>query len=252
MDPAEFQSMIAVDDHHWWYRGRRRIVISQIAQLDLPANAQLLDAGCGSGRTLDELSHFGVVAGCDLNPLAIEAAKSRGHSDVRLGRLEELPFEDHSFDLVTCLDVVEHVSDDLRAFTELRRVTRPGGHLLVTVPAYQWLWSQHDVANHHMRRYRRSTLLPVAEAAGWQPVRDTYFYSWLLPAAAIVRETKRVIQRVGTNSKAPNSELDSTPSALDAALVKMSATENKWLKRGRRLPAGLSLLALFANPETGE
>lgn len=252
MDAAEFQSMIAVDDHHWWYRGRRQIVSSQIAQLDLPANAHLLDAGCGSGCTLDELSHFGVVAGCDVNPLAIEAAKCRGHSDVRLGRLEELPFADHSFDLVTCLDVVEHVPDDHRAFAELRRVTRPGGRLLVTVPAYQWLWSQHDIANHHMRRYRRGTLLPIAEAAGWRSMRDTYFYSWLLPAAAIVRGTKRVIQRVGTRSQTQISELDSTPAVLDAALARMSVVENKWLRRGRRLPAGLSLLAVFANQEVVE
>jgi ubiquinone/menaquinone biosynthesis C-methylase UbiE len=242
--------MIAVDDHHWWYKGRREIVKSQIRQLALPAAPRILDAGCGSGCTLDALQEFGEVSGCDINPLAIESAQARGHEDVREGNLEDIPFDDDAFDLVTCLDVIEHVADDRRALTELRRVTRPGGRLLVTVPAYQWLWSAHDVANHHMRRYTRGSLLPVTKSAGWRLEYDTYFYSWLLPAAATVRGAKRIVSGFGKPDNEKHSELDTTPEALNSMFESASAIENRWLKRRKRLPAGLSLLAVFVNPES--
>ena len=176
-------------------------------------------------------------------------ANSHGHEDVRQGDLEDIPFDDDAFDFVTCLDVIEHVEHDRVALTELLRVTRPGGQLLVTVPAYQWLWSAHDVANHHMRRYTRGTLLPVALDAGWRHDYDTYFYSWLLPPAALVRGAKRFAQRLGKNESNGHSELDTTPERLDPILAKASALENSWLKRGHRLPAGLSLLAIFSKPE---
>ena len=115
-----------------------------------------------------------------------------GTQRVSRAPIEELPFPDSSFHLVTCLDVIEHIRDDQRALRELFRVTRPGGHLLVTVPAYQALWSAHDERNEHQRRYRRGSLRAVAAAAGWQLVRDTHFNSLLLAPAAAVRLAGRV------------------------------------------------------------
>ena len=113
------------------------------------------------------------------SPVAVTAAHRRGHVDVSLARVEELPFGDDSFHLVTCLDVIEHTRDDTRALGELLRVTRPGGYLLVTAPAYPSLWSSHDDRNDHFRRYRRRTLRAVAANAGWQLMRDTHFNSLL-------------------------------------------------------------------------
>ena len=150
------KEMLAVDEHHWWYRGRRRIIRAELERLPLPRPARVLDAGCGSGRTLQELVRYGEVTGIELNEEAAELARSRGLGEVRVGRLEELPWPDQSFDLITCLDVIEHTPDDRPALAELHRVCRPGGWLLVTVPAYPALWSLHDEANHHYRRYSRA------------------------------------------------------------------------------------------------
>ena|SRR5947209_1439904 len=149
MDAALMKATLAVDEHHWWYRGRRRVIRAELDKLVLPPDARVLDAGCGSGRTLQELADYGTVSGIELSEEAAELARARGIGEVRVGRLEELPWDDDTFDLITCLDVIEHTPDDVVALAELRRVCRPGGWLLVTVPAYQALWSLHDEANHH-------------------------------------------------------------------------------------------------------
>src|SRR5579859_2349667 len=169
------KAMLDLDEHHWWYRGRRLIVRSELDRLNLPSDARILDAGCGSGRTLEDLVDYGTVSGIELDPDAAKLAAGRGRGEVKVGRLEELPWEDGTFDLVTCLDVIEHTPDDRAALAELRRVTRPGGWLLVTVPSYQALWSLHDVANHHYRRYSRRGLRLAALEAGWRLVRTTSF-----------------------------------------------------------------------------
>ena len=160
------QAMMAVDEHHWWYRGRRRIIRAELDRLPLPRRAQVLDAGCGSGRTLQELGRLREVSGIELDPDAAEMARARGLGEVMVGRLEELPWADASFDLITCLDVIEHTPDDRAALAELLRVCRPGGWLLVTVPAYQALWSLHDEANHHFRRYSRARCAAPRRAPG--------------------------------------------------------------------------------------
>jgi SAM-dependent methyltransferase len=244
MDETELRSMIAVDDRHWWYRGRRLVVLQEIERLALPPGARLLDAGCGSGRMLDELSRFGSAAGVDVSSSAVAAARGRGHSDIRVGSIEQLPYPDGTFDLVTCLDVLEHTPDGERTLVELKRVTAPGGHLLLTVPAYQLLWSAHDEANNHYRRYRRGTLRKAVLAAGWQLERDTYFNSLLLPIAALVRLARKF--RPGKRGR---SELSLTPSWLDPVLVSPFRIEAAMLRLGGRLPAGLSLLAVLRRPQ---
>lgn len=244
MDAALMKATLAVDEHHWWYRGRRRVIRAELDRLPLPANARVLDAGCGSGRTLQELVAYGEVCGIELDAEAAEMARRREHGDVRVGRLEQLPWSDEAFDLITCLDVIEHVPDDVAALAELRRVCRPGGWLLVTVPAYQALWSQHDEANHHFRRYSRAGLRQATRAAGWQVQRVSSFNSLLLAPAAAVRLTQR---RLGT----PNGyrgDLAVGPAWLNQVLERPLALEAGWLARGRTLPLGLSLLAVLQRP----
>jgi SAM-dependent methyltransferase len=164
---------------------------------------------------------------------------------VRIGRLEDLPWPEHTFDLITCLDVIEHTPDDRLTLSELRRVSRPGGWLLVTVPAYQALWSEHDVANHHYRRYNRRSLRAAATAAGWDPVRFTSFNSLLLAPAAIVRLAQR--RRALQDDYTPDLQLG--PARLNGVLEWPMRLEAGWLRRGRKLPAGLSLLAVLRNAE---
>jgi SAM-dependent methyltransferase len=243
MDQALMQATFAVDEHHWWYRGRRRVILAELDRLPLPARAQVLDAGCGSGRTLQELTRYGPVRGIELSAEAAELARGRGH-EVTIGRLEQLPWQDASFDLITCLDVIEHTPDDRVTLQELLRVTRPGGFLLVTVPAYRALWSYHDEANHHYRRYGRRMLRATAQRAGWSVERMTSFNTLLLAPAAAVRLVQR---RRPHNGQSPI-DLQAGPAWLNDLLERPLALEASWLGQGHALPAGLSLLAILRRP----
>ena len=238
MDPLEIETMIALDERHWWYRGRRRVLRAVFDSLDLPRGARVLDAGCGSGRTLDDLRRYGEPSGMELSPAGLEASRRRGH-DVREGRVEAIPFEDASFDLVTCLDVIEHTDDDVLSLRELRRVARPGGRLVVTVPAHPWLWSRHDEVNGHRRRYTRRTLRRAAEAAGWEVERETGFNVFYLAPVALVRLARR------GDGGADSSELALTPAALDTALELPLRLEAALVRRGANLPTGLSLVSVM-------
>ena len=240
------KATLEVDDHHWWYRGRRRIIRAELDRLPLAPQARVLDAGCGSGRTLQELVGYGVVSGIELDPDAAELARGRGFGHIEVGRLEELPWPDASFDLITCLDVLEHTPDDRVTLSELRRVCEPGGFLLLTVPAYQALWSLHDQANHHYRRYSKRSLRVASDEAGWRVVRMTSFNSLLLAPAAVVRLAQR---RLGPHNGYTN-DLELGPPWLNDALEQPLALEARWLGRGGRLPAGLSLLAVLRKPWT--
>jgi SAM-dependent methyltransferase len=244
MDERLMKAMLDVDEHHWWYRGRRRIIRAELDRIPLGSAARVLDAGCGSGRTLEELGRYGEVHGLELNPEAAEIARARGRGEVVVGRLEELPWDDGTFDLITCLDVIEHTPDDRATLHELRRVCRPGGWLLVTVPAYPALWSLHDEANHHYRRYGRRTLRSAALAAGWTVARITSFNTLLLAPAAVVRLAQR--RRVASDGYTPALTLG--PPWLNQALELPLRIEAKWLAEGRTLPAGLSLMAVMHNP----
>jgi SAM-dependent methyltransferase len=229
------------EDRHWWYRGRRTVLERVIADLRLPARARILDAGCGSGRNMVEFARHGAVTGIELSETSVCLARERGAGEVIEGSVLEMPFEPDSFDFAASLDVIEHLEDDLAALRELRRVVAPGGALLVTVPAYQWLWSGHDEVNHHFRRYTRRSLQRVAEQAGWQQVRTTYFNSLLLPAAILLR----VLDRFSRKTTESSLDLWVPPAPLNWALERPLALEAAMIGRGGRIPAGLSLLAVF-------
>jgi SAM-dependent methyltransferase len=246
MTHDEMQAMLSSDEEHWWYRGRRRVLRAELDRLPLPPGVRLLDAGCGSGRTLDELARYGRVSGIDLSVDAVAAARRRGHDDVHVARVEDLPFPDATFDVVTCLDVIEHTPDDRVTLAELLRVTRPGGLLLVTVPAYQALWSRHDEVNLHFRRYDSPSLRAAGREAGWDIVNDTHFNGLLLAPAAAVRVAQR--HRRGH----PHSDLALTPPVLNRVLELPLRLESRLLAMGTRLPAGLSLLAVLRRPAAPE
>lgn len=247
MDQRLIQTMLDVDEYHWWYRGRRRIIRAELDRLPLKAGARILDAGCGSGRTLQELADYGDVSGLELNADAAEVARARGF-DVEIGRLEALPWEDERFDLITCLDVIEHTPDDGVALRELLRVCSPGGWLLATVPAYQALWSYHDEVNHHYRRYERASLRAAVTEAGWFLKRMTSFNTLLFPPAAAVRIAQRRLRRNGNGPQDANFDLHIGPPWLNGVLERPLMMEASWLRRGRTLPAGLSLLAVVRKP----
>jgi len=237
----ERDAMLAAADVHWWHRGRRRIVEAELEAMAIPHGAALLDAGCGSGHVLDLLSKYGHAIGIDPDAHSVGLTRSRGH-DALVAGLPALPFDDGAFAVTTCLDVLEHLGDDTTALAELERVTAPAGALLVTVPAYQTLWSSHDVANEHVRRYDARRLRRVCAQAHWHVERITYFNSLLLPPAAAVRLAERLRRR----PRRPGvSDLDLTPRAINGLLELPLRLEAAWLRSGYRLPAGLSLLAVL-------
>jgi SAM-dependent methyltransferase len=230
-----------VEDLHWWYRGRRRVIAEALGRMRLPADLAILDAGCGSGRNMVDLAEFGRVTGLELADASVARARQRGVGEVVQGTLDAMPFDTACFDLAVTLDVIEHLEDDHRALAELRRVVRPGGHLLVTVPAYPRLWSQHDVVNHHFRRYTLGTLEAAARASGWRTVSSTHFNGLLLPAAV----AHRGLQRLRPPADDTLSDLDRTPGRLNGLLEWPLLVEARVIATGRRIPAGLSLMALF-------
>jgi SAM-dependent methyltransferase len=229
------------EDRHWWYRGRRTVLNRVVEDLGLPGSARILDAGCGSGRNMVELSRYGAVSAVELSPPSVELARARDAGEVVEGSVLEMPFADASFDLAASLDVIEHLDDDVGALRELRRVVAPGGALLLTVPAYQWLWSGHDEINHHHRRYTRTSLADAGERAGWHQARTTYFNSLLLPVAIVLR----VLERLSSRPTESSLDLWVPPQPINWLLERPLALEAALIGRRGRIPVGLSLLTVF-------
>jgi len=230
-----YRQLAEVEERHWWFRGRRRVIWSLLAGAGVPRPARVLDAGCGTGRNLVEFGVLGRVTGVEPSESAVEYCRRHRALEVVHAAVEALPFDDSSFDVVMALDVLEHVTEDTRALRELRRVTRPGGMLLATVPAYRLLWSQHDESHHHQRRYTRPLLISRARSAGWQPRRATYFNSILLPPIAAVRVFRRHPEATG------KSDYQLTPGVMNRVLEQPLRLEAAAIRRGVNLPAGVSI-----------
>lgn len=241
-DPTYFDVMAAHARSHWWYEGRRRLVAEVLAGR-LPRGATVLDVGCGTGdnlATLEALTGGGPVNGFELSAYAIRHAPvGPVGARVSVARAEALPCRSGSADLVACMDVLEHLDDDAVALEELRRVLRPGGLLLLTVPAYQWLWGSHDVAAAHRRRYSRPSVLRVTEAAGFTTERCTYFNSFLVPPAAALRRTP--LRRLSAGA---DDEVGASAPVVAKAMSAFSRAERSVIRRGSRIPFGLSVLVL--------
>lgn len=235
MDPGAYAEMYHQEEVHWWFRGRRDVIWALIGRAGLPPSPRLLDAGCGTGRNLVEFGALGPATGVDPSADAVAFCHDRGLADVQVAGLEALPFDDGRFDLLLACDVLEHVADDAGALGELWRVAAPGAALVLTVPAYQWLWTDHDVALHHLRRYTRRPLCRLVVEAGWRPVQATYFNSLLLPVVAAARLAARRSNRPG------RTDLGRTPAGLNGALELPLRLEAAAIRRGARLPAGVSV-----------
>jgi SAM-dependent methyltransferase len=249
LESFTYQEQYELEDQHWWFRGRREVLWSLLRRTGTCGELRVLDAGCGTGGNLVEFGALGPVTGVDTSHEALEFCRRRGIENVLEGRVEALPFASDSFDLVLATDVLEHVEDDRAALHELRRVTAPGGRLLATVPAYMWLWSQHDVDYHHYRRYTLRRLEQRVRECGWEPLAWTYFNSLLLAPIAIVR----LVSRHG--SECANGEhrqdLRRTPRVLNRALQAPMRAEARLIERGGRLPAGVSIGMVCRDTATG-
>jgi SAM-dependent methyltransferase len=232
-----YQQLYELEDTHWWFRGRRAVIWALLRRAGVPSGARLLDAGCGTGRNLAEFGRLGSAQGVDPSPQAIDFCRRRGLSDVRKASLDALPFSGGAFDVILLTDVLEHVADDAGALAELRRVAAPGARLVITVPAYRWLWSPHDDSHHHLRRYTARELRARVRAAGWRPLVETYFNSLLLAPIAATRLLTR----------SDGSDYERTGPLLNRALTVPMRAEAAAIARGARLPAGVSV-GMVAEP----
>ncbi len=236
MDDRIYTELYELEERHWWFRGRRAVIRALIDRAALGPQPDILDAGCGTGANLVHFGALGRALGVDPSPEAVSRCRQRGLDGVVEGRLEDLPFPDDSFDLLLACDVLEHVENDAGALRELGRVARPGAWLVITVPAYQWMWSEHDDLHHHVRRYTLRALRSRVAGAGWGSALATYFNSVLLPPIAAVRLLSRLRRRPSRRT-----DYDLAPRALNRALELPMAGEARLIGRGARLPAGVSI-----------
>lgn len=243
--PREMQARVyeityEVEGKHWWFVGRRKIIASFVQEVCRrigKRRPRILDVGCGTGANLQMLSQFGVAEGVDISAEALDFCRARGLSKVKQGPAEALPFEDASFDLVTGLDVVEHLDDDVAGLREMWRVLRPGGRALLFVPAFMFLWGVQDEVSHHRRRYTRAGLKRAIHDAGLSVERATYAnITFFLPTLI-----GRIIMRI--TGLRPESEANINVSALNGLFGRILGAESWWLRR-MNFPFGVSIVCV--------
>lgn len=249
MRADHYEAHFALEQDHWWFVGRRNIVLHLLnreiaSDPHLHAPLRLLDVGTGGGGILPYLSRYGSVIAVDPEPAAVAAASARSF-DVRKGGLpSDLPFgPDEKFDVITMLDVIEHVEQDLESLINVRRLLMPHGRIIVTVPAFQFLWSGHDVINEHKRRYRNRELRAKLERAGFKVRLISYCNSALfLPIAAVRLGRRRFSSRDETSPA-----LGTVPRLANAFLAGLFGMERHVIPM-LPLPFGVSVVAV-ATPE---
>lgn len=242
MDRSLRDALASVEDRHWWFEGRRRIVAAVLESLDPGSDARVLEAGCGNGANLEMLAAFGLVSAFEPDAEDLERATRRGAARVRPGSLPDaVPFEGERFDVIAALDVLEHLDDDRAALSALAPRLADGGRLVVTVPALPRLWSAHDESNHHRRRYTRRSLLDALQETGFVVERITYFNTFLFLPVAIVRTAGR---RFGLDTAGTGMPAE----PLNRLLAGIFAAERRVVVR-RSLPFGVSLLAVARLPK---
>jgi SAM-dependent methyltransferase len=239
-----------VEDVHWWFVGRRRILLQVLDRYVGRTNAdqrRILDVGCGTGSMLTYLTSYGKAQGVDIDEEAVGYCHERGLLDVRLGVAEDLPFDDDSFELVTALDVVEHLDDDAAALREFARVLRPGGQLLITVPAHRFMWGDQDEVNLHKRRYVAAEVRERMTSSGFLVERLSYINAFLFPPIAAVRLISRLEHRLRPRTTPKSDFRYPAPRPLNFLLALIFGAEAPIVRR-INIPIGVSILALGRKP----
>jgi 2-polyprenyl-3-methyl-5-hydroxy-6-metoxy-1,4-benzoquinol methylase len=238
MERVVYETMAELDQRHWWYRARREVIAALIRRVvQPPANASILEIGCGTGHNLAMLGQFGEVDALELDEEARAIAEQRLGRSVMSAPLPEIEgVADRHYDLVGAFDVIEHIDHDRAALASIAAKIRPGGKLVMTVPAHQWMWSAHDVVNHHKRRYSKKALKALIQGSPLRLDRVGYFNSLLFPVAVAERTASKVRGK-------DEADLTLPPAPLNAALERTFAAERHLIGRVP-LPPGLSLFAV--------
>jgi SAM-dependent methyltransferase len=246
MNIAEYEKMHALEDTYWWFQGRKDIIRAMLDAClpSAPRPGRVLDVGCGTGLMLKELAHFQPV-GLDFSTHALQFSRSRGLKNLTRADVVHLPFADNSFDLILALDLMEHVKNDQRLIREFHRVLRPGGCLMATVPAHPYLWSDHDIALHHFRRYTAKSLRRLLATGKLRPLRFSYCITIVHPPIVIFRLVQKTFQRLvyKPGQHRHRTHLIRLPQWANKLLIKVLRLEASLLRR-IDLPVGTSLITL--------
>ena len=240
MERAIYERMAELDSRHWWFVARRRILSDLIErEVKLPPDARILEIGCGTGHNFGMLGRFGHVDAIEVDEEARALSSRRLGREVGSAPLPDLPgIPDGAYHLIALLDVLEHIEEDRASLASIRRKLAPGGRILVTVPANQWMWSAHDEAHHHHRRYSRAGLARVVREAGLEAHVISYFNSLLFPVAAAARLAGKLSGKKESDDRMP-------PGPVNSLLGAMFGFERHLIGRVP-LPAGVSLVALLS------
>ena len=243
MERAVYSHMADLDQKHWWYLGRRRVLASLIERLVRPPDqARILEIGCGTGHNLAMLQRFGEVDAVELDESVREIAERRLGRKIMSSRLPELEeVGDGNYDLIAAFDVIEHIESDDAALKAIAGKLRPGGRLAMTVPAHPWMWSAHDMINHHKRRYSKGSLKALIERSPLRLETIGYFNSLLFPLAAAQRLALKAMRK-------EDAQLGIPPSPVNSLLTSIFAFERHAISR-LPLPPGLSLYAIASKPQ---
>ena len=240
MRRRDFEELYDLEETYWWFVGRRKLVRQLLQRFVGNPEALVLDAGCGTGGTMKEVADSARICGCDCSPHALAFCRRRGFTNVAAGDLSALPYADGTFAAVLSCDVLEHVPDDRAGLAEMVRVLQPGGHLIITVPAHRFLWSEHDEALAHRRRYSARELRHKLQDAGTQVVK----LSPVVVAAFGPILAFRLAQRLRPKlPDEPRTDLRLLPRWLNGLLIAVLKLEN-WLLRFTSLSVGTSLVAV--------
>lgn len=231
----------AAEDTNWWFKARQDFIYRYLLSHQYPTDVRILDIGCGGGGLLSYLRERGytALAGIDLSPEAIAFCRSRGLTDVHLDDAQNVAtFSAESFDVIIASDVLEHLPEDAKALARWQDLLKPGGVLIVFVPAYQALWSERDVVNKHITRYTRPRILAMAKAIGLEVQQSSYWnFCMFLPYALLLKIKRFTTQKIVAISK------DET--LVNQVLKGILVLENTHILKGRSFPFGVSFLAIF-------
>jgi len=245
MKHEEYERMFRFEDAYWWFVARRHLIVSLLdARYARGGALRILDVGCGTGAMLDELAPFGAVTGADFAPEALGFCRTRGsHYPLARADVRRLPFASESFDIVTAMDIIEHIDDDKAASAEIFRVLKPGGRLFVTVPAFPSLWSEHDEALYHYRRYTGPRLKDLFQRVGFVVPKISYIVTAQFPPIWLYRQIAnlRPRRRAGGEKQA---NLVNFAGPVNAALLALSEWETRLVGRGVNLPFGVSVVCV--------
>lgn len=241
MKKGEYQKLYNFENFYWWHVGRRDIIKSLLSMVFSEKNIQILDVGCGCGGNFKMLSQFGKVIGLDKSPEAIKFCQKRGFNNCFLGEAEDINFPDQSFDMVVALDLLEHLDDDNKALKEFYRVLKKGGYVLITAPAYQFLWSEHDEILEHKRRYSLSDLNKRICRANFNVVKKSYFITFTFLFIFTYRFFQKLFLKGEKKQKKTSYVI--LPSFLNSLLIFLLRLE-AFVSRYISFPFGVSIVCL--------